>query len=231
MSQLASFLVFTQTSYSRSGLLRTVWSFMLYWNFICATLSAWRNEGTKEDGKRKSLIWDKISIHATMVTTVIPSWNKEKNIIKIQIWRCKDTINIHSNPTEFKKTGSFHIIPLDKRVRVGIHECCKVPCKPPLTLSSPWGPHQSGSARQSPVTPPSHFPLHFACCQCQAGCTTQALRPQEQGRLESCTQSTTASGSCLFFNLLLPNSISWAMTTAYSKADTEFCFDLKYLHI
>lgn len=74
------------------------------------------HEWRKEDGRRKLLVWNKHSIHATTVTTIISPWNKWKTTIRVQIWRCKDSIPIQSNPTEFKKTGSFNRIPLDKRM-------------------------------------------------------------------------------------------------------------------
>lgn len=71
-----SLVIFIKTRYRRSEILRTVWRLLLC--FCILLLLLYLHEVRKEDGRRKLLIWYKNSVHAPMVITAIPSWNKWK---------------------------------------------------------------------------------------------------------------------------------------------------------
>lgn len=54
-----------------------------YVRFCILLVLLYLHEVRKEDGRRKLLIWYKNFVHAPMVISVIPSWNKWKNLTRL----------------------------------------------------------------------------------------------------------------------------------------------------
>lgn len=158
----------------------------------------------------------------------------EKNLTRVHIWRQKDTMPIQNNPTKFKNTGNSSRTLLDEISWGYICECSKAPRW--ASLGSQLSPglvpicYQEADSHHSTATFLTPFHLMSVSHEPAAG-QAQALWPQEQrdaGKMHTVRDSIWL---LVFFSSLVTNSISWAKTTACSKAETEFCFDLEYLHI